>query len=238
MVQIETAHNVVLSHQAASIATRFLAALIDYVIALAYLFAASFLIMEILRMIDFSSVLWTIVVLLPLIFYNLFCEMFFEGQSLGKKLMRIKVVRMDGSPVRMGDYLLRWAFRLFELIMTLGGVAIITVILNGKGQRLGDIAAGTLVISLQKRIYLKEILFLGKNAAHQLHYPQVARFQDKDINLIREVATDAMRINNSKIVEKLAEKVAQQLEVELPPVPPLRFLEQVVKDYHYVHMDV
>ena len=75
----------------------------------------------------------------------------FQWPDAGQKSPHLRVVRLDGTRAGLGDYLLRWLLRPVEIVMTLGVVALITILLNGRGQRLGDLAAGTTVISLQKR---------------------------------------------------------------------------------------
>ena len=62
-------------------------------------------------------------------------------------------MRLDGTRPGLGDYVLRWLLRPIEVIAFTSGVRqpCITILLNGKGQRLGDLAAGTTVVSLLRR---------------------------------------------------------------------------------------
>src|SRR5690606_12148888 len=86
---------------------------------------------------------------LPVLFlYNLVCETFFGGQSIGKKSMGIKVVKMNGHNPTVGDCLLRWCLRIVDIGASLGALAAILVSSSEKGQRLGDMAANTVVIRL------------------------------------------------------------------------------------------
>src|SRR4029078_13293503 len=57
-----------------------------------------------------------------IIFYSLICEYFRDGQTFGKQLLGIKVVKINGSEARLSDYLARWVFRLVDVVLSLGTV--------------------------------------------------------------------------------------------------------------------
>src|SRR5690606_34920667 len=94
---------------------------------------------------------------LPVIFYHLLCEVFMDGQTFGKKAIDIKVVKLDGSQPSVGSYFLRWLLQIVDLPF-FGAIGIITILVNGKGQRVGDLAAGTTVISLKHRTGIKDTI--------------------------------------------------------------------------------
>ena len=50
----------------------------------------------------------------PVMIYSVTLESIFEGQTIGKKLVKIKVVKIDGYQASFGDYLIRWLFRIIE----------------------------------------------------------------------------------------------------------------------------
>ena len=89
----------------------------------------------------------------PIIVYSLVLESIFEGQSFGKKLVKIKVVKIDGYQAGFGDYVIRWFFRVIDFFSFFGLPGLITVITSQKSQRLGDMAAGTAVITLKNKIF-------------------------------------------------------------------------------------
>ena len=66
-------------------------------------------------------------------------------------------VLLDGSPPTLGAYLLRWLLILVDTEILTPLVAIITIAANGKGQRIGDIAAGTTVVKTTKRVTLSQV---------------------------------------------------------------------------------
>lgn len=68
-----------------------------------------------------------------------------DGQTLGKKLMNIRVVNDDGTPLDLVDSLVRNVLRIVDALPTLYIVGIIAILVTEKGQRVGDLAAGTVV---------------------------------------------------------------------------------------------
>ena len=82
-----------------------------------------------------------LIVNLPTTFYSLIFEIAMNGQTPGKYLNKIRVVKIDGSKPTLGSYLTRWLLRIIDIWFFTGSVAVFTILFNGKGQRLGDIAA-------------------------------------------------------------------------------------------------
>lgn len=154
-IRIHTTQNVTLEYEVASIGSRIVATILDNLIFVAWAFAVGGLVTWLLgRHSEVAA--WTMGVLigLPFVFYHLACEVLFNGQSLGKKAQHLRVMRLDGTAPRLGDYFLRWLLRLVDFGFGSGLVAVITIALNGKGQRLGDLAAGTTVISVRPRSHV------------------------------------------------------------------------------------
>jgi hypothetical protein len=149
--------------------------------------------------------------------------------------MKIKVVRLDGSEATLGGYILRWLFRIIDVQMMSGAVAIITIAAGGRGQRLGDLVAGTAVIKLAPltRVAGADVIQVMNDDTHQVTYPGVTRLTDKDIALIKEVLRVNREDGNSKPVEMVTKKLGELLEVPLSE-PPLKFLHTLVKDYHFL----
>ncbi|HSJ12595.1 MAG TPA: RDD family protein, partial [Gillisia sp.] len=140
--QIETAQNIGIKQNVAGIGDRILAFIIDALILIGYAILASFGIAGL--GLD-GGQLWVyyLIIGLPVFLYHLIWEIFNNGKSPGKAALNIKVARLDGSRPGFGQYIIRWLLRLIDISISSGGVAIVTILLNGKGQRLGDLAAGT-----------------------------------------------------------------------------------------------
>lgn len=176
--------------------------------------------------------LWTNLLLaLPALLYHLLSEIFLHGQSLGKRQFRLKVVRLDGTRPTTKSYLLRWLLRPLD-IWLYGSVAIITILINGKGQRLGDLAAGTTLVKYSKaHEQLEELLYQeADNPPAGVRFPAVSRLHETEISLIRETLRNYRLTANAQAVQLLAEQLQEQLALETD-MPPLRLLNTLLKDH-------
>jgi uncharacterized RDD family membrane protein YckC len=99
---------------------------------------------------------WLILILLFCVdwFYHCLCELLFRGQSPGKRIMGIRVVRDDGSPVNPGASFLRNLLRFADTFLFLCPIAFISMAASRGFRRLGDWAAGTLVVYTAKSLAL------------------------------------------------------------------------------------
>ncbi len=232
-ISISTTQNVSISYAIASLGDRILATLLDYLIFLAY-FVLVFYTLSVFNVINdlgfFSSLIF-----LPVLFYDLYCELLFNGQSFGKYLMKINLVKIDGTIPGFGSYLLRWMFRIIEGGHLFNGlIAILTVLINGKGQRVGDIAAKTSVIKLKKKIALEDGFLNISDDNYAIVFREVEQLNEKDISIIREVFNHAKSKNRLDIVNQLAEKTKNTLNITTP-MKSIEFLNTIIKDYEYYH---
>lgn len=232
-ISISTTQNVSISYAIASVGDRILATLLDYLIFLAYFVIVFYTLsaFEVLRSMGFFSSL----IILPIFFYDLYCELLFNGQSFGKYLMKIKVVKIDGTQPGFGSYLLRWMFRILEGGHFFNGlIAILTVLINGKGQRVGDIAAKTSVIKLKKKIALEDGFLNISDENYTIVFREVEQLNEKDISIIREVFNHAKSKNRLDIVNQLADKTKNTLNITTT-MKSIEFLNTIIKDYEYYH---
>jgi uncharacterized RDD family membrane protein YckC len=229
--EIKTAQNVTLNYDIAGIGERVVAAIVDLAIVMGYELTIFF---SISVGVQFSEYVWLLIFLsIPGLFYHLLFEIFLHGQSPGKKLMKIKVVRIDGSEASMGDYLIRWIFRLSDINFTFGSLGTILIILNNKGQRLGDILAKTTVIRVRNRVALKDTLYEKLNSDYKPVYQEVKKLNSEDIELIKKVLNSREYLDNFDLVYKLTNKIQSKMDV-FRTEGPEDFLKTVVKDYNYL----
>ena len=232
-ISISTTQNVSISYAIASLGDRILATLLDYLIFLAY-FVIVFYTLSVFNIIN-DLVFFSSLILLPVFLYDLYCELLFNGQSFGKYLMKIKVVKIDGTQPGFGSYLLRWMFRIIEGGHLFNGlIAILTILVNGKGQRVGDIAAKTSVIKLKKKIALEDGFLNISDDNYAIVFREVEQLNEKDISIIREVFNHAKSKNRLDIVNQLAEKTKNTLNITTP-MKSIEFLNTIIKDYEYYH---
>jgi uncharacterized RDD family membrane protein YckC len=227
-VSVRTTQNVFIQYPVASLGDRMAAGLIDTVILVAYMIMMAYG-MNYLE-ID-SAALSLSIVFIPAIFYHLLFEIFMDGQSPGKRQMKIKVVRTDGTPATMGNFLLRWLLRLVEVQAAQGMIAIITIAWNGRGQRLGDIAASTTVVKLVKQqdVTAAEIFTLATED-YVPQFPNVTILTDRDAELIQQALEVYRKHDNLRPAMIVTEKIKTRLGIQTDMTFEA-FLTTILKDY-------
>lgn len=208
-LSIQTTQNVTLEFLPASIGDRILAFLIDLVIMGAWLILGSLLFSTYLTtVVENTSVLFAIymlVIALPVMSYSLLSEIFMNGQSVGKRVLGLRVVRLNGTSASVGDYFLRWLLRMLDIWIFSGLVGLITMAIY-QGQRLGDRAAKTAVVKLRPPVRLDE-LTQDDHPEYQVLFPQALLLSDRDLNTIRRVLRKTQQHHTFDLLAMTAQRV-------------------------------
>lgn len=226
-IRIDTAQNVGVDYEVASLGDRGLAWFFDVLILVAWILIWVFLDL----VFGFRLPEWAQVIVFSLAFllYDVVSEMSMNGQSIGKRARKIKVARLDGGRATLGQYIMRQVLRPIDwFFFTFPGALVILI--NGKGQRLGDLAAGTCVVSMRKRTSLDDTLLVEVDQAHVALYPEAVRLTDAQAQLIKEVLYGNRGDNRARILQQASEKVQVILNVRTDQKPQ-DFLIRVLKDY-------
>lgn len=238
-LSINTTQNVNINFTAASVGERILGFIIDSLIKVAYIiviFLVIFYYLGVNEMIkdwdDWSKAALSILFLLPIMFYSLIQESIFEGQTFGKRILKIKVVKIDGYQASFGDYLIRWLFRLIE-IDGLWMIGLIMIVVNKKVQRLGDIAAGTAVITLKSKITINSTILQEIDEQYVPVYPTVIKLSDNDVRIIKDTFETAYRKRDQQIMNKLKVKIEQVAGIKNQSGNDENFIKTILKDYNY-----
>jgi len=242
VARINTTQNVVIDYEVASSGERILARLLDLAFFAAYTVLMYVIFGKLLS--TFSGSLQTeigtaifLLIPIPVITYTLWCETLFNGRSFGKMILGLKVVKTDGTPAGLGDFAFRWITRLLEGetgIFT--ALALPVALISNKSQRIGDMIAGTIVIRTKVRNSIRSTILAQINPTYKVVFPQVAVLSDRDMNIIRNVMQQAYSTANFALMENLATKVKQTMNVNPDPrqLPSPQFLNIVLADYaHY-----
>jgi len=230
-IQVRTTQNVFIHYPVASVGDRILAHLLDRVILIVMLLA----LWALLYSLDLDEEWVAIVVLgLPFLLYSLLFEIFMNGQTPGKRVLNIKVIRLNGTPATVGDYVLRWIFAFVDIGILGGAIAVILVAAGGKGQRLGDIVAGTSVIKQveQAEITAKEVFVVADNTYQPL-FTQAIQLTESDIDLIQRALEVNRDLGNMKPMLVITEKLKTQLGIQTD-LPPVKFLYTLIKDFNHL----
>lgn len=229
--QIETAQNVNIVQNVAGVGERILAFLIDGLLMGVYIFAIIF-IFSTLELGDDYVMIIGLTIGLPIFLYHLLFEMLWNGRSPGKAAMGLRVVKLDGTKPAFSNFLIRWLLRIIDISVTSGSLALVTILLNGKGQRVGDIAASTTVITEKQDVQFSQLLVTDIQENYVPVYPQVTIFSDNEIQTIKNIFEQARWNRNHNVILKLANQVAKVMEIKVEETP-ISFLDRVIKDYNY-----
>ncbi|MCT3757357.1 RDD family protein [Elizabethkingia anophelis] len=236
-IDINTSQNVNISFDPASIGERILAFIIDNVIKIAYslviyLIVAYIFGFKILKITDqWSLVAIFAIISLPVNLYTLLFESFMEGQTPGKRIMKIRVVKTDGYQASFGDYFIRWFFRFIDI----GVIGVLTMVTNKHNKRLGDLAAGTAVITLKSKYNINHTILVNLSQDYIARFPQVIALSDNDMRIIKENYVKAKNTFDQGIIKKLAEKIRQTTGItyNTQEITDQQFIAIVIQDYNY-----
>lgn len=191
---------------------------------------------------------WRMLLTLPVLFYHLICEIAFNGRSVGKMAMNIKVITAEGGQPSIGQYVIRWAFRLVDFPLTIV-VAVLTndlpwwtfplvfsglasVIFTPRSQRIGDLLADTILIDLKNRTSWQDTVFTEVESSYQPSFPKVMQLSDRDINTLKSIIESVKRKNDHELAMKISDRIKSKLKIE-SDLSSLDFLETLLKDYNY-----
>lgn len=231
---INTTQNVNLDYKLVSVGERILAFLIDLLIFSVYLY-----IVEVISDVMGSSISdnWTVfglqqLLLLPVMFYSLYMHILFNGRTVGKMVLKTRVVKIDGGPVHWSNYLVLWMLRIVDIWIFSGAVGLLSILFSERRQRVGDFAAGTVVISTKNKVNISHTILEELTETYVPKYTNVTKLTDKDIRLIKETYLIAISSADYKTLNALRKKIESVLEIS-SEFYDKQFIETILKDYNY-----
>lgn len=230
-IRVRTAQNVFIHYPLGSLGDRIGAYMLDVFVRILYTLGVVGVFIELKVQSEWA---WILSLSIPWLLYSLAFEIFMNGQTPGKRVLNIQVVRLDGSPANIGNYILRWLLAFLDFGIMSGAIALIVIIFNGKGQRLGDIAAGTTVIKKEpvNQVSISHNL-VTVTENYEPVFTEASLLSSRDIELIQR-ALEANRDNqNSQPVTVVAAKIKELLRITTD-FPDIKFLYTIVKDYNHI----
>lgn len=247
---VDTPENVTFGYEISGLGSRFLAALVDSLVLtvlliVIYLATIAFLlsppgkfISEMLG--DWVAAIYFLITFALLWGYYIWFEIIWNGQSPGKRWLGLRVIRTDGLPITLVESVVRNLVRLVDFMPLYYGVGVVVMMLNSQARRLGDLAAGTVVVKERKDVTLSAlgqaaqpvtvhnaelIAPLGDPAAWPLE-----RLTEDDLYVVKEfLARRSRLINRAPLAVRLAARFGERLDLPPPATPQAceTFLEQV-----------
>jgi uncharacterized RDD family membrane protein YckC len=197
---------------------------------------------------------WSILIIsVPLLLYSLVCELAMHGQTVGKKVLDIRVMNLYGGEPTLSQYMIRWIFRFFEwplvfgvalpgflilyqlFVMVIPGIAVIIIIaVTKRHQRLGDLAANTVLVRTKINTSINDTIFQEVDLNnYEVMFPQVMQLSDRDINTIKSVISNSNSKSGHDLAWRTADRVKTALKIQTD-IDPTVFLEKLLLDYNYL----
>jgi len=240
-IEIRTTQNVLIDYELASLRDRYIAYFLDIVI---FYSSAIFLMLLFVRFFpnsfpDFlssSGAFMYLFVMLCWMCYHFLLETFQGGQTFGKRIMSIKVVRVDGKEPSATDHFLRAVFMVMDVMFSGSVVAAVLIASSEKKQRFGDMAANTTVVRKKSgsRFLLQDILKIQTIDDYEVTYPEVRQLNEGDLLLIKNVIGRYEAYQNDshkEAVKDLVKKLTEILNLKETPKRPIQFLKTLIRDY-------
>ncbi len=237
-VEITTAQNVTIEYELASLRARMGAFLLDMLLVAVTYFLFFILINSIVeRMSNWWEIFFVIFGFVVYFGYHILSEVVYNGQTIGKRALGCKVVRLDGKEPRWSDVVLRAMLQMVDVFGTSGIIGIFLIKTTPRQQRFGDLAANTAVIQLRasfERFTLGEILNISSTSNYQPQYPQVRSLTERDMILIKNTLSRLQKYPNdahNNAIEALSERISAVLDIRPTQGTHKEFLTVLLRDY-------
>ncbi len=202
-LKVDTPENVVFGYEVVGIGSRFIAALIDSLIILVLQGVAAlgfgFILLTAFEVESLEA--WITAVYLLLAFallwgYYIFFELLWNGQSPGKRWNGLRVIRQDGTPITLTESIIRNLIRIVDFLPGFYGLGLVVMFADQRARRLGDLAAGTLVVREQEQVTLESL-----KAAPPVNLPLIHDLPDGNVPPVEEWPTQLLTEADVQLIE-------------------------------------
>jgi uncharacterized RDD family membrane protein YckC len=234
-IDIITGQHITIKYEPASIIRRACGLVLDYLFIYLYVMSMIYVMSDSLYSIDsFWGYIFMFLLSSPAVFYHFLFESFMGGRTPGKMITRTRVSNTDGSTPGLTAYFLRWILMPVDLFPSGAGLGALFIIFTRKHQRIGDMAAGTVVVRNIKPPQLDiEKDFIEFSPDYKPTFSQVELLSDNQVRFISHYLFDPLNkkaVTNS--IHALSDKVKVLLKIETA-LDDRTFLETIVRDYNY-----
>jgi uncharacterized RDD family membrane protein YckC len=266
LIKVPTSFNIEVEFEIPEFYRRLFSLLIDVIMEIVYLFIISQVLQWITANMDLSNdnSLYNleairVLLILPVLIYHVVLEITMNGQSVGKRIMGVRVVNENGGRPSVSQFLIRWLLRVSDVwilalffmlaaadtggsmetaFLMLAALAflvtdIVLVVSSKKGQRIGDLLARTILIRINSKASIEETVFQEVADSYTPSFPQIMRLSDRDINAIKSILEASRKKNDYHMAMAAADKIKNHLQINSNHEPDV-FLDILLKDYNYL----
>ena len=198
---VDTPENIEFAYDIAGIGSRFLAAIIDTLVIAAALILLGIVAglagaRSALARDAAGSVIAAVAALLSFLMlwgYYITFELMWNGQSIGKRAIGLRVVRDGGRPITFVSSAIRNLIRIADFLPAFYGIGVIVMFVDRRARRLGDLAGGTLVVKERRGVTLESLtapsapaIAIPGSPAAAPGLPNLHLLRDQDYDLIQE----------------------------------------------------
>ncbi|APD07811.1 hypothetical protein UJ101_02311 [Flavobacteriaceae bacterium UJ101] len=255
-IQITTSQNVAVNFNLGSVGHRVGAYLIDFIIKCAYMFIVG---TAFERYTSDNTEIGIVFLFSPVYFYTLLSEILMGGQTIGKKIVGIKVVKLEGYAAGVKEFFLRWVLNDVWLFLSLSIVAyafsgswevwlslfplifivdFIVMVVSKKNQRIGDILAGTTTVTIRNHTHINQTILENLSEGYQPVYSQVIKLTDGDARIIKEAFKTARNLNDKATLKRLRKRIEDVIEIQDQEKTDIQFIATVMRDFNYYTQDM
>lgn len=238
-IDVITTQKVTIQYDTAGFMWRFIAWMIDMaVITVIFMIILYFLFTY--NILSKSGTLTSLLIGLLIViqyFYTLALEVLTNGQSIGKKITGIAVIKLNGNALELNDYLIRWAYRVVDFGFSGFSIGTISILMSEKNQRLGDMIADTTVVKLkpERIVTLEDLQNLPDKDDYVPKFPQVTRYSDSEMLALKNLLVRSQQYNTPIYRQLLAETV-RNIKEQLALEDNIRmddsaFLKELISEY-------
>jgi uncharacterized RDD family membrane protein YckC len=240
---VQTPEHVTVSYELAGIGSRFIAAATDSIIQIILIIlvllamsVAGGLAASIRTLRDLTTSepdrfgIWLVAIFLVAIFlllwgYYAAFEMAWNGQTPGKRLARLRVLRQSGYPIGPIDALIRNLVRLVDFLPVAYGLGVVVMLVDKRSRRLGDLAAGTIVVKERRALRAADLLapeplpLEPEPDEPRVVVPNVDRLTAADYSVLREYLLRREQLAptpRAALARELAQAIASRLDAQAP----------------------
>lgn len=235
-LSIDTPENVAFGYDVAGIGSRFLAAIVDTLLILLLQLIVNIPLLLLGRVLldtvvedDSMLLVWlgALAGLVAFAFfwgYYIFFEVIWNGQSPGKRWVGLRVLRTDGTPITLVESIVRNLVRLIDFLPIYYGIGVVTMFINDQSRRLGDLAAGTLVVHDRDTVTLESLAATTKapgapppSISAEIRQLPLDRLTERDVQVVEDFLRRRLELaNTTTMAKQLLQMLFERMDQPTP----------------------